>query len=185
MPEPVELLSGAVKRQDTIEISWRFKANFSELPPEGIILDAPESVPLPGSWQLELFNSEDDPDKLNGRVCFGKLPVGVFGNSVAVKIRSNLLAEGEERRLSTDSWLCSPTPRLAPGTCSAYMSYCSTASRKKLAASGRWPTGRQTSAQQYNYSVTLLRNLQLDTAHAHSTPIAVITKAQRLIGKSS
>jgi hypothetical protein len=29
MPEPVELLDGVVKHEDTIEIRWRFKANLS------------------------------------------------------------------------------------------------------------------------------------------------------------
>lgn len=85
MPEPVELLEGAVKHEDTIEFSWRFKANLSDLPPEGITLDAPAPVPLPGKWSLKLCNDKENPDNLKLHLLYGRLPVGIFGKSVAFK----------------------------------------------------------------------------------------------------
>jgi hypothetical protein len=87
MLEPVESLGGAVEHKDTVKISWHFKANLSELPPEGFDLEAPASVPLPGSWRLELTNEEDDPDELDISVTHGRLPVGSFGKSTSIKFQ--------------------------------------------------------------------------------------------------
>lgn len=104
MPEPVEKLGGAVKHEDTIEITWDFKANLSDLPPEGITLDAPESVPLAGSWKLNVDNKKDDPDVLDVDVTHGSPPLGSFGKSVTVKLDFALIAGAGKRRLDGESW---------------------------------------------------------------------------------
>ena len=182
MPEPFEQLGGAVKHEDTIEISWQFKANLSELPPGGVILDAPAPVPLPGSWKLELKNQADGSDL---RLLFehGPLPVGAFGKSVTVKLQFDLVKGADKRRIYEDSWDGAPEPVLAPETPRSYDSYSLVVSRTKCAANGRWRTSEQNRVQQYTCSFVVVRNLQLDTAHSHYTPTADLTKAQRLAGR--
>ena len=88
MPEPVVLLDGAVEYEDTVKISWNFKANLSELGPKGITIAGPGRVPLPGNWQLQLRDEADDPDELRVSFQHGALPVGVFGKSVIVDSNS-------------------------------------------------------------------------------------------------
>jgi hypothetical protein len=39
--------------------------------------------------------------------------------------------------------------------------------------------------QEYSFSITLSRNLQLDAARSHNTPAADVTKALRLASKYS
>lgn len=99
MPEPVELLDGVVKHEDTIEIRWRFKANLSDLPPEGVTLRAPGPVPSAGNWELELTDDGVDPDIFRVRVRHGVVPVGAFGRSVVVKVQFAWLVGAHERRL--------------------------------------------------------------------------------------
>ena len=171
MPKPVELLDGAVKHQDTIEISWRFEANFSELPPEGITLDAPGPVPLPGSWKLGLSNDSDDSDDVSVGVRHGDLPIGAFGKSVVVTVQFARLMGAHERRLHRDSWNDGSEPSLDPERDVSYVSYSLDLSRSGLAADGRWPTSEQNSVQKYRYTITFSRDLHLDTAHKHSAPI--------------
>ncbi|TKA52514.1 hypothetical protein B0A53_04890 [Rhodotorula sp. CCFEE 5036] len=152
MLEPVESLGGAVEHKDTVKISWHFKANLSELPPEGFDLEAPASVPLPGSWRLELTNEEDDPDELDISVTHGRLPVGSFGKSTSIKFHTGY----------------------------PYTGYSNLVPRSELAASGCWPTSEQNSVQQYRCTLIFERDLQLDTARSHHTPTADVTKALRL-----
>jgi hypothetical protein len=99
MPEPVELLDGVVKHEDTIEIRWCFKANLSDLPPEGVTLRAPGPVPLAGNWELELTDDGVDPDIFRVRVQHGVVPVGAFGRSVVVRVQFARLVGAHERRL--------------------------------------------------------------------------------------
>lgn len=184
MPEPVEQLGGAVKHEDTIGINWQFKANLSELPPEGITLDAPGPVPLPGDWKLQLKNVSDNSDELCLFFKHGFLPVGAFGTSVTVKLRFDLVKGADKRRIAEDVWDGAPEPLLAPDDTRSYGSYSLFASRSKSAASGQWRTSEQNRVQQYTCSFVIVRNLQLDTAHSHYTPTADLTKAQRLAGRS-
>lgn len=185
MPEPVETLGGAVKHKDAIEITWEFKANLSDLPPGGIHLEAPESVPLPGSWQLNVDKDEDDPGVLSVDATYGSLPLGSLGSSVTVKLDFSLIAGAGKRRLNGASWDDGSEPSLAATGYESYNCYRVSLSRKELAANGRWPASEQNSVQQYCFTITFVRQLQRNTAQRHRAPTDDVTKALCMAGKST
>lgn len=184
MTGPVEQIAGAVEHEDTIKISWHFKANLSELASEGVTLKTHGPLALPGSWELELRHSHDS-DFLRLSFQHGSLPIGAFGKSVVVKLRFALVLGTEKRLLHEQSWNDGPEPSLAATSYKSYGSYWLFASRSKLAANGRWTTSEQNSVQQYCATLVFERDLQLDTARSHNTPTADVAKAEGLAGKST
>ena len=152
--------------------------------PQGVILDAPGPVPLPGNWQLELKNDSDDPDTLRATFQHGSMPVGAFGRSVAVKVSfARVVGAGQLRLLHEEAWSSEVQPALVPHLFCSYGSYACPSSRSKLAAAGRWPTSEQESVQQYCCTITFLRDLQPGTARTHISPTADVLKAHCLASK--
>ncbi|GAA5963152.1 hypothetical protein JCM8115_001037 [Rhodotorula mucilaginosa] len=185
MPALAKRLGGAVKRRETIELNWQFQANLSKLPPEGITLDTPGPVPLPGSWKLEILDETDDMDSLEVNATHGSLPVGAFGKSVTVKLHFDLVIGEFRRRLLEDSWDNGSEPAHAPNTARSYDCYSVSSSREELATNDRWSKREQNSVHQYCCTLVLERDVQLDKDHIHHTPTADLTKALRLAGKFS
>ena len=181
MPTPVKQLGGAVT--DTVEISWQFEANLSDLPPEGVILDAPGPVPLPGSWKLELKNDSDDPDILCLSFQYGSLPVGTFGKSVVVKARFARGVGIRPRLLVEEVWSRGVRPVRAPDKSGSFTFYGLLSSRSELAENSRWPISAQNSVQEYCCTITIVRDLQPDTAPNYGTPTADVERAHRLASK--
>ena len=142
-------------------------------------------MPLPGSWELSIANDKDTPDKLIVDVSYGSLSVGRFGKSVAVELQFALVVGAQTRQLDKEAWRSEPEPSLDLKTYRVCDAYRLTMSRSRLAANGSWSTSEQNSARQYRCTLILRRDLRLDTAHSHHTPIADATKAQRLAGKST
>ncbi|TKA52490.1 hypothetical protein B0A53_04866 [Rhodotorula sp. CCFEE 5036] len=142
--------------------------------PQGVILDAPGPVPLPGNWQLELKNDSDDPDTLRATFQHGSMPVGAFGRSVAVKVSfARVVGAGQLRLLHEEAWSSEVQPALVPHLFCSYGSYACPSSRSKLAAAGRWPTSEQESVQQYCCTITFLRDLQPGVLHTRHADICL------------
>ena len=110
--------------------------------------------------------------------------MGSFGKSVIVEFWFAVVV-GTERRVYEYSRGVGPNPTQDHDTGDSYTGYSYLVPRSELAANGRWSTSEQNSVQRYCCTLTLKRDLQLDTARSHHRPTADVTRALRLAGRSA
>jgi hypothetical protein len=184
MPTPIEHVGAKVEAEYRVVISWDFKANLSDLPPEGIKVEQEKlgSVPLRGDWAFRLAS---EGDTVVMELNHGPLAYAALGKRVTVSGTLAYFIDGTMHQVSTEPWSVNKPQPGRNDTDTTFSGYSFWLPKDEFASAGKSLYVVRNSVRRFRFTITLTREPEGDAGPLYRTPVPDLTKALQLASAST